>query len=63
MLSLMGRLIICILALAFCISVYQNYSTRAQLAEAIADRDAAIDTASDFAEQANLNARPMLQKW
>ena len=52
----MKRLLLPILATAFIVSLYQGYSVRAQLADAIADRDAAIDTASDFAEQANLNA-------
>ena len=52
----MKRLLLPILALAFIVSLYQGYSVRAQLAEAIAGRNAAIDTASDYAEQANLNA-------
>ena len=56
----MKRLLLPILATAFCISVYQNYSARVEarveLAAAIEDRDAAQDVANDYAEQANLNA-------
>ena len=52
----MKHLVLPILALAFIVSLYQGYRVRVQLAGAIADREAAIDVANDYAEQANLNA-------